>query len=253
MRRVSKIYLNLISSGLDSTATLLKVINEEDLKESLILPLFIWWKDDKDKVLKKECKLCDQLLDYIRNKYENLSDIILKKEVVKLPFVFFEDLITKTKGLKLCWPYYRNGIFIFSSLSFLMNFLQLIGLNDINRVVIAAGFIGNEEDENDNFLNNLKNLFNSILNDTTSRSSKLIKEIEFYIPYINTNNLSKASRPYFDIEKFGDEEILKFTWSCWQRSNKQCLSCGGCQTRESKYSRYKRQNGKMVDPLYNHE
>ncbi len=154
-------------------------------------------------------------------------------------------------GLKSCWPYYRNGIFIFSSLSFLMNFLELIGLNDINKVVIATGFIGTEEDENDNFINNLKNLFNSILNDNTSRTSKLIKEIEFYNPYIDTGNLSKASRPYFDIEKFGDEEILKFTWSCWQRGNKTCLSCGGCDTRISKYCRYKSLQGKIVDPLYN--
>ncbi len=91
MIKINKIYLNLISSGLDSTATLLKVINEEDLEDSLILPLFIWWKDDKDKVLKKEFKLCEKLLSYIRSKYENLSDIILKEEVLKLPFKFFED------------------------------------------------------------------------------------------------------------------------------------------------------------------
>lgn len=242
-------YLILMSSGLDSTATLLNLINKKDLKDDLMFPTYIWWRNIFTDVLKKEIENCQKILDYIKKKYEGKKLRIKNLKKIEVPLIFYEQIreIFKELDRPDYFCYFRNGIFIFSSLSYLLNYLKIQGIIDYQKIVIVAGFIGYEADENKPFTEAIKVLVNRYIQDSTKKG--IIDNIDFYTPYLLDEDTRTRSKQYNDIKEFGDWEILKYTWSCWRNYEKPCNQCSGCISRRDKFLGIDIKDPKYKDPM----
>ena len=258
---VKTCYLILMSSGLDSTAALLNLVNklvDEDAHEnSVLFPVYIWWRTIFTKVIQKEYCNCLKIIDYIKNRYK---DIIIKPLTkITIPLIFYEEIREEFKeiGRTNYWAHFRNAFFILSSLNFLLNYLNLKEITDFQKIVIVTGFAGHEVDENKTFIQNIEKMLNDIIIDEDGTKNPYIidyaKKIEFYCPYILENKLKSRSRQYFDFKKFDCWDILDFTWSCWRSDTIPCYECGGCQSRISKYEGFKKGSEELKDPFFKDE
>lgn len=245
-----------MSSGLDSTAAFLRLIKENHNDSEIYFPVYIWWKSASNIVLKKEFENCLQIIEYIRERYPKKSKNIKDLIKVDVPLVFYENIKSdyNDNNKEGYWPHFRNGIFILSSISYLLNYLKLRDYSQFEKISIVVGFIGNVIDEDICFVNNMKRLLNEALNKpkTKKRSGviEITKEFDFYHPYLTNEDISYSIRPYFDIEKFADSDILSYTWSCWKNYEVHCHKCGGCKIREEKYEKFKKAGGKMIDHFF---
>ena len=245
-----------MSSGLDSTAAFLRLIKENQNISDIYFPVYIWWKSASNIVLKKEFENCIQIIEYIRKKNPKTSKNIKDLIKVDVPLVFYENIKSDYNDNKQegYWPHFRNGIFILSSISYLLNYLKLRDYSQFEKISIVVGFIGNVIDEDISFVNNMKRLLNEALSNpkTKKRSGfiEMTKEIDFYHPYLTDEDVSYSIHPYFDIEKFADSDILKYTWSCWKNYDTHCHKCGGCKIREEKYLKFKEAGGKIKDHFF---
>ena len=245
-----------MSSGLDSTAAFLKLLHENQEKNVQFFPIYLWWKTSSNDALKKEYENCHKLIKYMKEKYPGKSQNITELIKIEVPLTFYEE--TKNQYIKNdrkgYWPHFRNGIFIFSSISYILNYLKLKNYSQFEKITILVGFIGNEIDEDIYFINNMKKLLNEALtNPKTKKGSRIIemtKKFDFYHPYLTIEDISYSIRPYFDIEKYAESNILKYTWSCWKNYDEPCKKCGGCKIRKEKYDKYKKGGGNLIDPYY---
>ena len=71
-----------MSSGLDSTAAFLRLINEDHNTSDIYFPVYIWWKSDSNIVLKKEYENCIKIIEYIRQRFPKKS----KNKIEKCPY-----------------------------------------------------------------------------------------------------------------------------------------------------------------------
>ena len=62
-------FLILMSSGLDSTAAFLKLINTNQNDKAIFFPIYIWWKTKSIDALTKEIENCEKIIKYITEKY----------------------------------------------------------------------------------------------------------------------------------------------------------------------------------------
>lgn len=245
-----------MSSGLDSTAAFLRLIKENHNSNDIYFPVYIWWKSASQLVLKKECENCIQIIKYLRERNPAISKNIKDLIKVEVPLIFYENIKSEynKNNKEGYWPHFRNGIFILSSISYLLNYLKLREYSQFKKISIVVGFIGNVIDEDIYFVNNMKRLLNEALNNPkTKKSSDVIeitKEIDFYHPYLTNEDISYSVHPYFDIERYADSDILNYTWSCWKNYDTHCHKCGGCKIREEKYEKFKSAGGKMIDYFF---
>lgn len=240
-------YLVLMSSGLDSTGAFLKLINEKITDIDVIFPVYVWWRSKFISVIKKEFRNCHKIISFVDKKYSVKNLNIIKLNKIDVPLQYYENIRTQFKklGRNDYWCHFRNGIFIFSSMSYLLNYLKLNEINDFKKIIIVTGFIGNLTDENELFIKNIKNLINCSLRSLNPYTINLVEELDFYSPYFN-----KSHTIYSDICKFGCWEILKYTWSCWRNKKKPCYNCVGCNDRKRKYSSFKNENKELSDPFF---
>ena len=253
-------YLILMSSGLDSTAALLNLINNliknDALENSCLYPVFIWWRTILTEAIQKEYENCIKILDYIKNKYKVDKIKIMPIKKIESPLLFYEEIREEIKreGNKNYWPHFRNGFFILSSLNYLLNYLSFKEIKVFHKIVIVTGFIGTEADENKSFIQNMKKLLNdSIININGIKNPYIldyVKEFDFYCPYVDNEKSISMSLQYLDIKKFGCWDILEYTWSCWRKDIRPCYECGGCKTRNSKYEVFKEFDQELKDPFF---
>jgi len=249
-------FLILISSGLDSTAAFLKLVYDNENPEAIFFPIYICWKKKSIDALKKEYENCEKLITHITEKYPQKTKNLKKLTKINIPLIFHEELkdLFDKSDKSGYWPYFRNGIFILSTVSYMLNLLKLEDYSQFNKISIAVGFIGNVTDEDMSFVKNMKKLLNeALMKPNIKKRSGVIeiaKEFDFYHPYLSDDEISYPIRPYFDIERYADSNILKYTWSCWKAYDNPCMKCGGCQTRKDKYERYKEEGGTLIDPYY---
>lgn len=253
-------YLILMSSGLDSTAALLKLINnliENDaLENSCLYPVFIWWRTIHTEAIQKEYENCIKILDYVKNKYKANKIKIIPIKKIESPLIFYEEIREeiKRKGNKNYWAHFRNVFFILSSLNYLINYLNLKEIKDFHKIVIVTGFIGTEADENNTFIQNMKKLLNdSIIDNNGIKNSHIldyVKKFEFYCPYVPNEKPISRCLQYLDIKRFECWDILKYTWSCWREGKTPCYECGGCKTRNSKYEGFEKVDQNLKDPFF---
>lgn len=242
-------YLILMSSGLDSTAAFVKLINDKNLNDALIFPAYIWWRTKFIKVINKEYSNCIKIVNFIENKYKNRNLHITKVKKIEIPLKYYEDIREDfiNNGRSDYWCHYRNAIFIFSSLSYFLNFLQLENITKYNKIIISTGFLGNLVDEDKDFVKNMKTMINNSLKKPNPYTINLLKDIDFYHPYMNNyNNI------YFDIRDYGCWDILKYTWSCWRNDEKPCYDCTGCNDRKIKYDIFINKDKNLEDPFFNY-
>ena len=242
-----------MSSGLDSTAAFLHLINNNNLNNDLIFPCYVWWRKKTTKAIQREFKNSKKIIKYIRKKYNEREIMICNLMKIQIPLLFYEEIRQEfiNVGRNNYWPHFRNAFFILGSLSYLLNFLKLNNIEEYDKIAIVTGFIGTVVDENKMFINDMERLINNPLQDKSlkeiSNVIENIEKLEFYCPYISDET---RYHPYFDIEKYGDEEILKYTWSCYRNKKKPCKSCGGCEDRIEKYNTYRSSGGSLKDPIY---
>jgi len=169
-------YLVLMSSGLDSTGALLKLINEKITDIDLIFPIYIWWRSKFTSVIKKEHRNCHKILSFIDKKYGEKNLKITKLNRIDVPLQYYEDIRAEFKklGRNDYWCHFRNNIFIFSSLSYLLNYLKLNEINDFKKIIIVTGFIGTLSDEDDFFTINIKKLINYSLRNLNPYTINLV-------------------------------------------------------------------------------
>jgi len=253
-------YLILMSSGLDSTAALInlinKLINDKSLENSCLFPTYIWWRKIFINVLQKEYDNCLKILDYLNNKYVKYKINLMPLKKIEIPLLFYEEIREDFKkiGRKNYWAHFRNTFFILSSLHYLLNYLNLKEIKDFHKIVIVTGFVGHEVDENKTFIQNMGKLLNdSIIDEDGTKNPYIIdyvKDFEFYCPYILNKDIKSRSLQYLDLKNFGCWDILEFTWSCWRRDKIPCYDCSGCETRSSKYKGFKKTDKELKDPFF---
>jgi len=244
-------YVILMSSGLDSTASIIKLINLRNLKNSTLIPIYIWWRNNFTRVLDKELSNCKLIIQFIREKYKNKNLNLQNLIKIEIPLIFYENIRQELiDNNKEYWCYLRNGIFIMSSVNYILNYLKLKDLVDFKKIIFVTGFVGHKGDENREFLRNIKWLINRSLNDNDYIS--YLPKLSFFSPYLRIHKLDKSAKAYYDLSKYDCQDILQYTWSCWRNSDKSCMNCGGCLTRIRKYKTYKKtvnKNSIIRDPI----
>lgn len=242
-------YIVLLSSGIDSTGAFLNLINENDLENDLIIPTYIWWREKFTKVIEKEYTNCEKIIEYIKQKYKDKKLKIKNLVKISLPLIFYEDIRSVFKRLDRedYFCYFRNLLFIISSLSYIMNYFKIQGIDKYKTIKFVSGFIGYEPDENKKFTIDTTKLINNYIQD--SSKSGIIEKVDFYSPYLIDEETKARSLQFQDIIKYNDQEILKFTWSCWRNNDKPCGDCPGCISRKDKFEGLELSESKLKDPM----